>query len=55
MESLITSLGNLGGMGVVAGILFWQMTKLQNKLIDIIEKNTQAFIELKETIEKLKT
>jgi len=49
---IFKSLGNYGAMGVVAGILFWQMSKLHDKLIEIIENNTKAFIELKNVIDK---
>jgi len=52
MEEMIKMLTNFGGMGVVAGILFWQMSKLQSRLLDIIEKNTRAFEELKAVIDK---
>lgn len=52
MEDLIITFSNFGAMGVVAGVLFFQMNKLQTKLLEIVEKNTEAFQELKNIIEK---
>lgn len=53
MEDFITKFGDFGALGVVAGVLFFLMSRLQNKLIDIIEKNTKAFEELRAIIDRL--
>lgn len=52
MEELIAKFGDYGVLGIVAGILFFQMSRLQNKLLEIIEKNTKAFEELRAMIDK---
>lgn len=52
MEDLLTKFGDYGVLGLVAGILFFQMSRLQNRLLDIIEKNTKAFEELRAIIDK---
>ena len=50
MEPLLEKFGDYGVMGLVAAVLFFQMSRLQNKLLEIIEKNTRAFDELKAII-----
>jgi hypothetical protein len=52
MEDLITKFGDYGVLGIVAGILFFQTYSLQKKLLEIIEKNTKAFEELRAIIDK---
>ena len=52
MEALIDKFGEYGVLGVMVGLLFWQMSGLQKKLVEIIEKNTKAFEELKAIIDK---
>lgn len=52
MDELISILTNYGPLGVIAGLLFFQMNKLQSKLLEIIETNTKAFLELKSVIDK---
>lgn len=52
MEELLSSLAQTGAMGAIVAILFWQMNKLTTKLLEIIEKNTRAFDELKSIIDK---
>jgi hypothetical protein len=49
---LVKEFGQFGAMGLVAAVLFWQISRLQDKLIQIIERNTTAFQELKSIIEK---
>lgn len=55
MEEILSQLAQYGPIGVVAAYGLWQMNKTQSKLIDIIEKNTQAFQELKDIIDKCQT
>lgn len=52
MDELTNILTNYGPLGVIAGLLFFQMNKLQSKLLDIVETNTKAFLELKSVIDK---
>lgn len=52
MEEMTSLLANYGPLGIIAGLLFWQMSKLQTKLLEIIETNTKAFLELKSVIDK---
>jgi hypothetical protein len=52
MDAMIKELMQYGVLGVVVAVLFFQQYKLQSKLIEIIEKNTKAFDELKGIIEK---
>lgn len=52
MEALIEKFGEYGVLGIMVGLLFWQMSGLQKKLVEIIEKNTKAFDELKAIIDK---
>lgn len=52
MDELLKQLGSYGALGIIVAVLFWQMSKLQGKLLEIIEKNTKAFDELKGIIEK---
>lgn len=52
MDELLKQLGSYGALGIIVAVLFWQMSKLQGKLLEIIEKNTKAFDELKSIIEK---
>lgn len=52
MEELLAKFADYGIMGLMVGVLFFQMSKLQNKLLEIIEKNTKAFDDLKSIIEK---
>lgn len=52
MESLIERLANLGGIGILAGALLWIVMNTQKKLFSVIENNTRALTELKETIQE---
>lgn len=52
MDELMSVLTNYGPLGVIAALLFFQMNKLQSKLLDIVETNTKAFLELKSVIDK---
>ena len=52
MESLLEKFADYGIMGLIVGVLFFQMSRLQSKLLDIIEKNTRAFDELRAIIDK---
>lgn len=52
MDEIMSILTNYGPLGVIAALLFFQMSKLQTKLLDIIETNTKAFLELKNVIDK---
>jgi len=51
INTLVSSLGQLGGVGIVAAILLWQNSKMQEKLFNVIESNTKVITELKEVIE----
>lgn len=61
MNEILQFFQAYGFAGVVSGILFVWIFKLQDKLeslsskiIDIVETNTKAMVELKETIKDLK-
>jgi len=47
MDQLLQQLANLGGMGIVAALLCYDVFYLQKKLISVIEANTRAMQELK--------
>jgi len=50
MDDILKAMVSFGPMGIVAAILFFQNNRYQIKLLDIIEKNTKAFDELKSII-----
>jgi len=50
METLIDKLGNLGGIGILAAVLLWQVFSNSKKLFSVIENNTKALTELTEII-----
>lgn len=50
MNSLLESLSEFGLIGVFIGYLIYQNFITNRKLFSIIEHNTEAFIELKNTI-----
>lgn len=47
MEKILEQLANLGGIGLVAALLCYDVFYLQNKLIQVIEANTKAMQDLK--------
>lgn len=52
MESIIKELVNYGALGLMCGILIYNVIFLQKKVISIVENNTRAFDGLKSIIEK---
>lgn len=48
MEQLLIKLADVGSVGVIAGVLIYDVFYLQKKLIQIIENNTQAVTALKQ-------
>ena len=52
MDQLIGNFGNFGLIGCVLGVLVYDVFILQKRLLDLIEKNTAAFTELKNIIDK---
>lgn len=52
MEEILKLLSQYGPVGIICGWALFQMNKTQTKLLEIIEKNTRAFDELKGIIEK---
>jgi hypothetical protein len=52
LKEIVTLLGNWGAMGVLLAVLLWERSKLEGKLLDIVQANTKAFEELKSMIEK---
>lgn len=52
MDSVIQSFTQLGALGITCAALFYMVVILQRKLIDIVENNTRAMIELKSIIDK---
>ena len=52
MEDLLLKFANYGPTGLIAALLFYQMVKLQNKLVEIVENNTKAVQQLRDIIDK---
>ena len=52
MDVFIKSLIDYGALGLLSGVLLWELHFLQNKIISTLEKNTAAFNDLKSIIEK---
>jgi len=52
MEQLISRLTDFGVLGVMCGLLIYNVLFLQKKVISIVENNTKAFDEMKSVIEK---
>jgi lipid-A-disaccharide synthase-like uncharacterized protein len=51
MEQFLGSFSQFGLMGCVLAVLIYDVFILQKRLLDILEKNTAAFIELKNVID----
>jgi hypothetical protein len=49
---LIELLGNCGAAGIYTAALIILVIKMQNKLFKVIENNTKAMTQLKDSIEK---
>jgi hypothetical protein len=52
MEKLVLDLSQFGITGAVLAVLIYDVFFLQKKLLDIVDRNTAAFVELKSIIEK---
>lgn len=53
VEQISTLIGSLGFPIVMCGALFWNMTKIQHKLTETINNNTQALLLLNEQVRDL--
>lgn len=53
MESLLSSLGQYGALGVITGFVLWQSYQLQVKILKVITDNTMALTKLSTLIEAL--
>lgn len=51
MEPLVSNLTQFGAVGIIAAIAIWQVHYLTKKMLDVIENNTRAMTELKDTIQ----
>lgn len=51
-ESLLKPLLDMGAIGILAGVLLYQVLYLQKRIVSIIENNTKAFFDLKGVIDK---
>lgn len=47
MDQVLLKLADLGSIGIIAAVMIYDVFYLQKKLIQIIENNTKAMIELK--------
>lgn len=52
MDPIYDTLINSGVIGAFAAALLWQNNQINRRMMDIIEKNTQALVQLKAMIEK---
>ena len=52
MEQFLGSFSQFGLIGCVLAVLIYDVFVLQKRLLDLLEKNTQAFTELKNIIDK---
>jgi hypothetical protein len=50
MEQLLKELAGYGFQGILIALLLWNAFYTQKKVFSIIERNTQAFQELKDII-----
>ena len=55
MEHLLAIFGQFGLMGCVLAVLIYDVFVLQKKLLDLLEKNTAVYIDLKNVIDKCQT
>lgn len=52
METLTQQLLDYGAIGLLAGVCIYQVVYLQGKIFTIIENNSNALLDLKNTIDK---
>ena len=52
MEQFLGSFSQFGLIGCVLAVLIYDVFVLQKRLLDLLEKNTAAFTELKNIIDK---
>jgi hypothetical protein len=52
MEALLMKLVDFGAVGIIAALAIWQVFYLSRRMMSIIENNTRAMTELKETIQR---
>lgn len=50
---LVTVLMQYGALGAVTAVCLVQLLRQQTKMYQIIEKNTEAMVKVKETMDKL--
>lgn len=43
-------LADFGAVGIIAALAIWQVFYLSRRMMNIIENNTKAMVELRETI-----
>ncbi len=55
LQEALKQLANYGPLGIILVYFVYQTSKLQTKLIEIIENNTKAVQELKDIIDKCQT
>ena len=59
MEDLLGKLADFGAMGIVAGVVMYQLFRTNNKIIDgvkaSVDNNTKALGELKDIIRDCQT
>jgi len=52
MEEMLMRLADYGALGIIVGFLLWQNSRINAKLVQIIEDNTAALSELKGIIKR---
>jgi len=52
MEALLGNVSQYGVLGAVLAVLIYDVFVLQKRLLDLLEKNTTAFMELKNIIDR---
>jgi hypothetical protein len=54
MNGLLAAVEPYGLYAIIIAVLFYMVMRMQDKLFSVVEKNTKAFIELRDTIKELK-
>jgi hypothetical protein len=53
MSELLGTFGQFGLLGCIVAVLIYDVFVLQKKLMDVLDQNTKAFVDLKNVIDRL--